>query len=156
MSEEFKHPIIILEGDDLYTGMINPNAIRGSMASVAIDFGISIIPTRNAQDTAAMIKRIAVREQNGERTPIQIRTDKKPVSLMEQQLFIIESLPNIGPVNAKNLLKHFGTVSNVLNASEDDLQDVEGIGKKTAKDIRKVIESKYLYFEKEIKEKKLL
>ncbi len=156
LSEEFKSPLIILEGDDLYTGMINPNAIRGAMASIAIDFGISIIPTRNAQDTAAMIKRIAVREQVGERTPIQIRTDKKPVSLMEQQLFIIESLPNIGPVNAKNLLSHFGTVSNVLNASESDLQEVDGIGKKTAKDIRKVIDSKYLYFEKEIKEKKLL
>ena len=156
LSEEFKHPILILEGDDLYTGMINPNAIRGSMASLAIDFGISIIPTRNSQDTAAMIKRIAVREQNGERTPIQIRTDKKPVSLMEQQLFIVESLPNIGPVNAKNLLLHFGTVSNILNASESDLQEVEGIGKKTAKDIRNVLDSKYLYFKKEIKEKKLL
>lgn len=156
LAEEFKHPILILEGDDLYNGMINPNAIRGSMASIAIDFGISIIPTRNSQDTAAMIKRIAVREQNGERTPIQIRTDRKPVSLMEQQLFIIESLPNIGPVNAKNLLKHFGTVSNIMNASESDLQEVEGIGKKTARDIRKVIDSKYLYFENEIKEKKLL
>lgn len=156
LSEEFKSPLLILEGDDLFTGMINPNAIRGAMASIAIDFGISIIPTRNAQDTAAMIKRIAVREQVGERTPIQIRTDKKPVSLMEQQLFIIESLPNIGPVNAKNLLSHFGTVSNVLNASESDLQEVEGIGKKTAENIRKVIDSKYLYFEKEIKEKKLL
>ncbi len=156
LSEEFKSPLMILEGDDLYNGLINPNAIRGAIASIAIDFGISIIPTRNAQDTAAMIKRIAVREQNGERTPIQIRTDKKPVSLMEQQLFIIESLPNIGPVNAKNLLSHFGTVSDVLNASESELQEVEGIGKKTARDIRKVIDSKYLYFEKEIKEKKLL
>ena len=156
LTEEFKKPIIILEGDDIYNGMINPNAIRGTIAALAIDFRISIIPTRNAQDTAAMIKRIAIREQNGEKIPISIRTDKKPVTLMEQQLFIIESLPNIGPVNAKNLLKHFGSVEKVLNASESQLQDVEGIGKKTAKDIRKVIESKYLYFEKEIKEKKLL
>lgn len=156
LSEEFKRPLMILEGDDLYSGMLNPNAIRGSLASIAIDFGISIIPTRNAQDTAAMIKRIAVREQTGEKTLIQIRTDKKPVSLMEQQLFIVESLPNIGPVNAKNLLQHFGTVSNVLNASESELQEVEGIGKKTAENIRKVVDSKYLYFQKEIKEKKLL
>ena len=103
-----------------------------------------------------MIKRIAIREQNGEKIPISIRTDKKPVTLMEQQLFIIESLPNIGQIKKKNLLKHFGSVEKVLNASEAQLQDVEGIGKKTAKDIRKVIESKYLYFEKEIKEKKLL
>lgn len=156
LMEEFKRPLIILEGDDLYNGMINPNAIRGSIASIALDFGISIIPTRNAQDTAAMIKRIAIREQSGEKTPIQIRTDKKPVNLWEQQLFIIESLPNIGTVNAKNLLEHFGTVANIINASESQLQEVEGIGKKTAANIRKVVDSKYLYFQNEIKEKKLL
>lgn len=156
LMEEFKRPLIILEGDDLYNGMINPNAIRGSIASIALDFGISIIPTRNAQDTAAMIKRIAIREQSGEKTQIQIRTDKKPVNLWEQQLFIIESLPNIGPVNAKNLLEHFGTVANIINASESQLQEVEGIGKKTAANIRKVVDSKYLYFQNEIKEKKLL
>lgn len=156
LMEEFKRPLIILEGDDLYNGMINPNAIRGSIASIALDFGISIIPTRNAQDTAAMIKRIAIREQSGEKTPIQIRTDKKPVNLWEQQLFIIESLPNIGPVNAKNLLEHFGTVANIINASESQLQEVGGIGKKTAANIHKVVDSKYLYFQNEIKEKKLL
>ncbi|WP_305556594.1 DEAD/DEAH box helicase [Methanobrevibacter sp. V74] len=156
LSEEFKRPLMILEGDDLYSGMINPNAIRGSIASIALDFGISIIPTRNAQDTAAMIKRIAIREQSGEKVPIQIRTDKKPLSLFEQQLFIIESLPNIGPVNAKNLLEHFGSVSNVINASESELQEVEGIGLKTAKSIRNVIDSKYLYFKNEIKEKRLI
>ena len=156
LSEEFKRPLMILEGDDLYSGMVNPNAIRGTIASIALDFGISIIPTRDAQDTAAMIKRIAIREQSGEKVNIQIRTDKKPVSLWEQQLFIIESLPNIGPVNAKNLLEHFGSVSKVINASESELMEVEGIGKITAQNIRKVIDSKYLYFKKEIKEKKLL
>lgn len=156
LSEEFKRPLLILEGDDIYNGMLHPNAIRGTIAAIAIDFGISIIPTRNSQDTAAMIKRIAIREQNGEKTPIQIRTDKKPTSLWEQQLFIIESLPNIGPVNAKNLLQHFGSVEKVINASENELMEVEGIGKKTANNIRKVVESEYLYFQKEIKEKKLL
>ena len=74
----------------------------------------------------------------------------------EQQLFIVESLPTIGPVNAKNLLEHFGSVEKVFNASESELMEVEGIGKITAHNIRKVVESEYLYFKKEIKEKKLL
>ena len=156
LSLEFKRPLLILEGDDLYSGMVNPNAIRGTIASIALDFGISIIPTRDSQDTAAMIKRIAIREQSGEKTPIQVRTDKKPLSLWEQQLYIVESLPNIGAVNAKNLLQHFGSVSNVINASESELMEVEGIGKKTAENIRNVIDSKYLDFKKEIKEKKLV
>lgn len=155
LREEFKKPIIILEGDDIYNGFINPNAIRGSIASIALDFGISIIPTRNPQDTAAMIKRIAIREQKGEISPISIRTEKKPLNMWEQQIYIIESLPNIGPVNAKKLLEHFGSVSKVINATTEELQEVEGIGKKIAEDIRKVIDSKYLHFQKEIKDKKL-
>ncbi|WP_303294924.1 DEAD/DEAH box helicase [Methanobrevibacter woesei] len=156
LREEFKNPLIILEGDDFYNGFINPNAVRGSIASIALDFSISIIPTRNAQDTAAMIKRIAIREQTGEKPHIQTRTDKKPVNMWEQQLFIVESLPNIGPVNAKKLLEHFGTVSKIINASENELMEVEGIGKKTAKNIRKVVDSKYLHFQNEIKDKKLI
>ena len=155
MMEEFKKPIMILEGDDFYSGFINPNAIRGAMTSIALDYGISIIPTRTAEDTAAMLKRIAIREQKGEKRSIQIRTERKPQNLWEQQLFIIESLPNIGPVHAKRLLEHFGSVKAVLEADEKKLQEVEGIGKKTAKNIREVVEGKYLYFKKDNNQKKL-
>lgn len=155
MMEEFKKPVMILEGNDFYSGFINPNAIRGAMTSIALDYGISIIPTRTEEDTAAMIKRIAIREQKGEKRSIQIRTERKPQNLWEQQLFIIESLPNIGPVHAKRLLEHFGTVKAVLEADEKKLQEVEGIGKKTAKNIREVVEGKYLYFKKDDNQKKL-
>lgn len=155
MMEEFKKPIMILEGDDFYSGFINPDAIRGSIASIALDFGISIIPTRNSDDTAAMIKRIAIREQKGEKRSISVRTEKKPQNLWEQQLFIIESLPNIGPVNAKNLLSHFGSVEAIMNANEKQLQEVDGIGKKTSENIRKVIESKYLQFTTDKSQSKL-
>ena len=65
-------------------------------------------------------------------------------------------MPSIGRLMLKNLLEHFGSVSKVFNASENELIGVEGIGKITAQNIRKVIDSKYLYFKKEIKEKRLL
>lgn len=156
MREEFKKPIMIIEGNDLYAGFLDPNAIRGAIASIAIDFGISIIPTRNSDDTAAMIKRIAFTEQKGNNTPIQIRTERKPDNLWEQQQFIIESLPNIGPVTAKKLLERFATVKNVLNASAEELQEVEGIGLKTAENIVKVIDSKYLHFKKDNSNQKLI
>lgn len=156
MQEEFKKPVLILEGDDLYSGFLSPDAIRGSLASIVIDFGISIIPTKNPEDTAAMIKRIAIREQNRKNTPIKIRTERKPVNLWEQQLFIVESLPNIGPVTAKKLLEKFITVNNIVNASINELQEVDGIGKKTAENIKKVLDSKYLDFKSENKDKKLV
>lgn len=153
--EEFKKPVIILEGDNLYSGFMNPNAIRGALAAIAVDFGIPIIPTRSPDDTAAMIRRIAIREQAEERPPVQVRTERKPLTLLEQQLFIVESLPNVGPVNARKLLEEFGSVKEIINASEDDLQKVDGIGKKIAKSMKKVVEGK-LKRVKVTEEKKLI
>lgn len=139
--ENFKKPVIILEGEDLYSSLIHPNAVRGALASLAVDFGIPIIPTRSEEDTAAMLNRIAIREQLHERPDIQIRTEKKPLTLYEQQLYIVESLPNIGPVTAKKLLEEFGSVKEVINASEKELKNVEGIGNKIAQKIGEVVGS---------------
>lgn len=139
MVDNFNKPIMILEGDNLYSGFMNPNAVRGALAAIAIEFGIPILPTRGPEDTAAMIRRIIIREQNPNKLPIQIRTEKKPLTLLEQKLFIIESLPNVGPVTARKLLEEFGSVKNIVNASEKELQEVEGIGKKIAKQILKVL-----------------
>ena len=139
MVDNFKKPVIILEGDNLYSGFMNPNAVRGALAAIAIDFGIPILPTRGPEDTAAMIRRIIIREQNPNKAILQTRTEKKPLTLLEQKLFIIESLPNVGPVTARKLLEEFGSVKNIINASEKELQEVEGIGKKIAKQILKVL-----------------
>jgi ERCC4-related helicase/DNA uptake protein ComE-like DNA-binding protein len=139
--ENFRKPVIILEGDDLYSSLLNPNAIRGALASIAVDFGIPIIPTRSEEDTAAMIFRLAVREQIHEKSPIQARTEKKPLTLYEQQLYIVESLPSIGPVTAKKMLNEFGSVKNIINASQGELKSVEGIGDKIAKSIIDVVSS---------------
>ena len=139
--DNFKKPLMIIEGTELYSGYIHPNAIRGAIASIAVDFGIPIIPTRSPEDTAAMINRIAIREQTNEKSEIQIRTEKKPLTTWEQQIYIIESLPNIGPVTARKLLEEFTSVKGVINASEDDLKRVEGIGDKIAKRILRVVDS---------------
>lgn len=148
MVENFKRPVMIIEGEDLYSGFMNPDAVRGALASVAVDFGIPIIPTRSPADTAAMIRRIALREQREGKPDMRIRTDKKPLTLQEKQLFIVESLPYIGSKYARRLLESFGSVEAVMNASEKELMEVEGIGKRIASEIRKVIETEFRDSEK--------
>ncbi|WP_323737070.1 DEAD/DEAH box helicase [Methanosphaera sp. ISO3-F5] len=139
-----KKPLMIIEGENIYHTFLHPNAIRGALSSIALDFRIPIIQTQNETDTAFMLKRIAIREQEKDnKKPVSVRTQTKPVTLPEQQLFITESLPGIGPVSAKKLLSHFKTVKNLVNASKKELKDVEGIGEKTAKNIIEVTNTEF-------------
>jgi len=145
MVRNFSRPVLIIEGrTDIYSiREINPNAVRGAIASLALDFGISIIYSRDEEDTASFLYMIAKREQEDEKREIALRGEKKPVLLEEKQRYVIESLPNVSAVLAKRLLARFGSVSGVMNASKSELMGVEGIGEGKAEEIIKIIRSKY-------------
>lgn len=145
LSRNFEIPLMIIEGDrDMYSLRdIHPNAIRGALASLSIDFGISIIPTINEEDTANTLLVIAKREQFPEDREIALRGEKKPPTIEEKQKYIVESLPNVSAVLARRLLEKFSTVRNIMNASKKELMKVEGIGKDKAERIYEVLNKGY-------------
>lgn len=144
LARTYDRPVLIIEGDNLYTArQIHPNAIRGVLASIATGFGIPIINTRDAEDTAALIQVIAKREQVDEKRTPSLHGRKTAMTLSEQQEYIISSISNIGPVAARKLLQHFGGVESVMRAGPDELMEVESIGPKTAQRIREVVGSVY-------------
>lgn len=147
LAETFERPVLILEGesDELYMiRAIHPNAIRGALAAVAVDFGVSILPTRNERETAAVLATIARREQVEKDREVAVRGEAKGLTLQEQQRFIVEGLPGVSAVLAERLLEHFGTVERVMAASEKELQQVRGIGPEKAREIRRVLSSSYV------------
>ena len=145
LKNNFENPIIILEGkEDIYSVRnIHPNAIRGMLATIVASFKIPIISTRDSQDTAEMIKSLAQREQNKTEKEISIRTNKIPMNTKEQQEFIVESFPGIGPSLAKSLLKEFKTIKKLANTNLKRLEKVEKIGSKKAMDIKKILDEIY-------------
>ena len=62
------------------------------------------------------------------------------IRMTDLKLQFICSLPNINEKRGEALLKEFGSVQGVLNASEKELQRVHKVGEKTAKGIRAVLE----------------
>jgi len=46
---------------------------------------------------------------------------------------IFETLPGVGPVRRRALLRHFGSVERFLEASQDELEGVPGLPQKTAR-----------------------
>jgi Fanconi anemia group M protein len=69
--------------------------------------------------------------------------ERKPDSLAREQEFVVAGLPLVDTVIARRLLKAFGTVERVFLASDKELQNVEGIGKKISERIRKLVSAPY-------------
>jgi len=145
LRDAYSRPILILEGENLLTKRnINHNAIFGSLASISVDFGIPVLTTKDANETADLLKVIAQREQREDKKAVAVRGEKTQMSIRERQQFIIEGLPNVSAVIAKRLLNHFGSVKDIANATEKELLDVKGIGKNIASDIIKLLNANYL------------
>jgi ERCC4-related helicase len=142
--KKYQKQLIILEGEeDIYSQrQIYPNAIRGMLATICIDYGVPILTTKNADETSLLMAMIAKREQTDENKEFTMH-GAKPLTLKEQQEYIISALPGVGPILSKPLLLMFGSVNKVLSATEKDLKKVDLIGDKKAAKIREIIDSEY-------------
>ena len=139
--KKVEKPLLIIEGENF--SRIHENALKGAILSIIFDFGIPVIFTKNTEETADLLIKIAEKEQIKEKRAVMVRYGKTAMSLKEQQKFIVESLPDVGGALAERLLKHFKTVENVFTAKEEELMEVEGVGKERAKKIREVLTAKY-------------
>ncbi len=143
--KQFPSPLLLLEGDEVFDTGINmhPNAIRGALASIIVDYSIPIIWTKTPLESAQMLYTIAKREQMQEKRSIAIRGKRPTKSENQEQEFLVSGLPGISSIKAKNILKYFGTPEKLFAANEKQLQQVEGIGEGMAKRIRKLLTKKY-------------
>ena len=150
MSRSYTRPVLLIEGAplDLYvTRHVHPNAIRGILASIAIGFGVPIVYTVSADDTAQFIFIAARREQEDHRREISLHGSRSKMTIDEQRVYCVSSISDIGPVTAKNLLENFKSIQAVIDAPIDELMKVNGVGKKTAERIRDVVGGEYLLSE---------
>lgn len=149
LKENFKKPLLLIEGideEDIYKPSshpkINENAVRGMLTSVALDFEVPMIFTKDAEDTAIYIY-LLIKRQSKPDKEYSLKINRKAHSLSDQQQIIIESFPSVGPSLAKNILKHFQSISAFMNADVRELRKVEKVGKKKAEIIKRLIDTKY-------------
>ena len=145
MKNYYKQLIIIEGEEDIYSQRrLHPNAIRGMLATISIDYKIPILTTRTPIETALLMATIAKREQTDEDKNFTMHSSK-PQTIKEQQEYLVSALPGVGPVLSSPLLKEFKTVKKIMNASVDELKKVDLIGDIKAKKIREIIDSEYIF-----------
>ncbi|WP_254766319.1 DEAD/DEAH box helicase [Salinilacihabitans rarus] len=144
MARGYSRPVVIVEGEGLYEQRdVHPNAVRGALSSLAVDFGASVLRTESEEDTTELLAVIARREQETADREVSVHGEKGAKTLGEQQEYVVSSIAEIGPVTARSLLDEFGSVEAVMTASEGELQDADGVGTVTAERIREVVGSEY-------------
>jgi ERCC4-related helicase/ERCC4-type nuclease len=144
LSRHYARPVVLIEGGGLYEERnVHPDAIRGALASLSVDFGVSVLRTEDEGDTADLLAVLAGREQTTRDRAVSVHGEKSAKTLAEQQEYVVGAIADIGPVTARSLLEHFGSVEAVMTAREEDLLEVDGVGEVTADRIRDVVGSEY-------------
>ncbi len=145
LTEAYPRVIVVVEGEKGDNpdkiGRIDRRALLGAYSSLVADFGISLFFTRSPEATAELLSALAHHEQVARKSPMRVMAKPKALGVEQYQRAIIEVLPGVGPQMAKALLRHFGCPAHVLAAGEKELQEVEGMGPKRAKLIRRMLDS---------------
>jgi ERCC4-type nuclease len=118
---------------------IHPHAYISIFKKIQ-ESGITIIPTGGTRDTADILHFWATQGDKSEY--MTIRRKPKTFSDYDGQLFLISGLTGVNTKRAEALLNEFGTPMRVFNAFLEynpKKFPVEGIGAKTASDIKKIL-----------------
>lgn len=132
--------VLILEGRsrDLEPAGVRRQALQGALLTVSLVLGIPILRAISPAETAWLLVQ-AARQARVVASGALPRSGYRPKGRRQRQLFILQSLPGVGPTRAARLLEHFGSVQQVLNAGAEGLAAVEGIGQGIARRIQDAI-----------------
>lgn len=134
-----KRTAFIIEGGFSQCSVaVSRESMQGALISLVLVFGIPVLRSTGADETARLIvyagRQLADQDQGAI-----VWRNRKPKRMWNRRLHILQSLPGVGRERAIRLLEHFGTVERCLRADVAELCQVEGIGAKTAREIRQLV-----------------
>lgn len=139
LSSRCERPVILIEGDDIFNRRkINRNALHGALASIAVDFNIPLIFTKDPFETAEFM--IAAHKKEGKKAGGHIQEKKRSGKTIDEiSEGILCSIPGISGILAKRMMSRFKNLKGVFSASVKEIEEVEGIGKRKSIEIFNII-----------------
>ena len=118
---------------------ISRESVRGAVLSLQAIWYIPVLHTANLEQSCQTITMISQQEHKLSNL-VELRHGYRPKKLISRKLYVIQGLPNVGPLIAKRLLDQFKSVRSIMTATEKELAQVKGIWRKKAFMIKRVIE----------------
>jgi ERCC4-type nuclease len=134
------HPVVILEGksSDIQDCGVRREAVQGALITLSVFFGLPVLRSLEEKETVRLMRYTAEQGVRFAGGGVQ-RFGYRPKGKKARQLYVLQSLPNIGKKRAEALLEHFGGIEAVMSAGEDELAEVNGIGTPIAEKIRNLV-----------------
>ena len=126
-----KRSILIIEGAKLQGN----KSVRGALCSISAQWYMPVIRSVNIKGTAWIISQLHSYSTFGGESKhnYEFRTKKGVASMQERMLM---QMRQIGPDLARKLIRKFETIDKIINASDEELLEIKGIGKQLIHQIR--------------------
>jgi ERCC4-type nuclease len=112
--------------------------IYGALMEIIYVYGIPIFFAPDHSRFKSFIRMAIYREISG-KNDREMREkwyrESKNLPSKDNRVYLLSSIPYIGDSIAKNLLRRFGLIANIANASIKELRSVDKIGRKKGKNI---------------------
>lgn len=143
LGERFERAVLLIEGKvDYDRTAFNPQAVRGALSAMVIQYGVNVLATPDTDETARLLAMMTHHAQEGV-PEISLVPKRKAIDLPDLQRRVVEMLPRCGRVIARRLLQHFGSIERIMAATPRELTAVRGVGAKTAEAITHVLHAPY-------------
>lgn len=126
--------VLLLEGNIYQQTSMQLNAITGTLSFISAIQGTSIIPTLSPTHSADMIVKLARHSIYGLGYELALR-GLGPKEPRLAASFVLEGIPGVSEGTARTLLKRFGSIAKVAQATVAELKEISGVGPKRAEQI---------------------
>ena len=113
------------------------NNILGFVASLSVRYKAVPLFCSNSEYASYIIAKIC--EKANDTKKVNVYHSKPREKKKDKQIHLLCGIPNVDEELAKRLLKRFKTIKGVFDASEEELLEIDGIGKKKAQTILELI-----------------
>ena len=145
MKKNYDKRFLIIHGDlehecatrksDVYMSVL------GAITTISCEYETPVIITENDYEFAVAISNIIDSLDGKTKRPIDTVKATKPTYQIQENL--VAQIPGVGLTRARDLLKQFGSVESLFRADKEELKKVDGVGDKTADNIKRILGDDY-------------
>ena len=137
LKENFEVPIVLVVGD-IYKAItktkFHPNSYLGMKATLIRAFNVNVISCIDNSEAIDFLK-VLFKQEDSKDKSVKPSIVRKPHSLVDRKLSALSCVEGISMKKADTILKRFGDLQKVALSSENEILEINGIGKKLANNI---------------------